>query len=295
MDKARRLSVALVPDLPSQTVVGDVADLKRRSDSGTSSPSGGSYETCPFAGDRAGFSRAGARARLWRPERRAAGRAHRRAERLGRRGGARRARARAALRRRGAARVRERAQGLLDLARRGPGRRSARRSTRRVDRARRRDDCVDDPDGRDVGSRPDRPAQPAALRHVHVHEHRRGRDGVHHRHGDPRQPHAVRRPGRAGSRHRRRRLARGRLPRPRDARRRHGRRLDPRRREGRHARRRPRPQLPGQRLDVGRHRGRRLGDREPRGRSAGGREHEPRRRRVEPRSTRPSGTRSPTA
>ena len=102
--------------------------------------------------------------------------------------------------------------------------------------------------------------------------------------------------GRARLRLRRdRRRRRRRLQRPRHARRRHRRRLDLRRRQGRQPRRRARARLRRQRHELRRHRRHRLGDRQPRGRRAGRREHEPRRRRLAPRSTRRCATRSPTA
>ena len=98
-----------------------------------------------------------------------------------------------------------------------------------------------DPDRRDVGDRPDRPARVAAQRHVYLHGDRRRGHGLRDRHRHPQDAQRVRRPRRprdghddAGPRHLRR------LPRPRHARRRHDRRLDLWRREGRPPRRRAR-------------------------------------------------------
>ena len=127
-----------------------------------------------------------------------------------------------------------------------------------------------------LGPGPHRPARPAAQQLLHLPEHRRRRDRVHHRHRHPDHAQRLRRPRHLGHQHHRRRQQR-RLQRPRHARRRHRRRHHLRRGQGRQARRRQGAQLRRQRHHRRRRRRHRLGHR-PTRRQAGRRQHEPRRR-----------------
>ena len=68
------------------------------------------------------------------------------------------------------------------------------RPGRRVRRGRPPGDGRRHPERRHLGSRPHRPARPAAQRLVRLRRHRLRRDGVRRRHRHPRHPHAVRRP-----------------------------------------------------------------------------------------------------
>ena len=57
---------------------------------------------------------------------------------------------------------------------------------------------ADHPEPRDLGSRPDRPARPAARQHVHLHRTGAGVHRLHHRHRHPFDPRRLRRPGDGG-------------------------------------------------------------------------------------------------
>ena len=136
-----------------------------------------------------------------------------------------------------------------------------------------------DPEPRDLGARPDRPARPAAEQFLHLQPDRSGRPRLRDRHRAARVTPGVHRPGQQRLHRDQRRSRHDRLQRPRHPRRRHDRRHDLRRRQAGDDPRRARPRLHRLRLDHRRDRRRRLGDPEPR--QARGREHEPGRRRLD--------------